>query len=69
MPLDSLFSVRVTSLRKQATTQMGRCTGIEASGRWVAPEGETAGVETVALDDTAGEGGVSTWRWKSQGEV
>ena len=55
MPLDPLFSVRVASLCKQATTQMGRCTGIEAFGRWVAPESETAGKETVALDDTAGE--------------
>jgi len=62
-------------------TEMGRCTGIAASGRWVAPESEMAGVsgiseeetflavETVASDDTAGKGGVWKWSGNSQGDV
>ncbi|KAF3837639.1 hypothetical protein F7725_009407 [Dissostichus mawsoni] len=33
------------------TTEMGRCTGIEASGRWVAPESEMAGVSEEENSD------------------
>ncbi|KAF3834539.1 hypothetical protein F7725_027097 [Dissostichus mawsoni] len=32
---------------------MGRCTGIEASGRWVAPESEMAGVSGISEEENS----------------